>query len=258
VSIEEVFMTNESLILVVDDEPAVCKSVVSALSDQGYTLIIAMSGEEGLEKSDKLAPDLVIVDLMMPGMSGMDLLKAMKDHRKDTVVVMITGYPSIKTAVQAIRLGAFDYLPKPFTPTELRSLVSRALESRKINGKSILTTPKGLFCIPENSWAKVEENGQARVGVHHSLLQLVEKVVKIEFPAEGEIRRQGEALTRITDAQKRLHRAWTPVSGRIVEINDSVRENPLKLVRDPYGDGWLVIIDPIDLKTDLKDLISSR
>jgi len=110
-------------ILVVDDELPVCKSIASALTGDEYTVDTALSGEEALEFQEKKHYDAIIADLMMPGISGLELLKKVKMNRPDTLMIMITGYPSIRTAVEAIKLGAFDYLPKPFTPNDLRSIV---------------------------------------------------------------------------------------------------------------------------------------
>jgi len=116
-------------ILIVDDEITVCKSIRKALVSDEYEVDIALSGEEALSKEDDKKYDLIISDLMMPGLSGMDLLKALKTRNSLAKVIMITGYPTMKTTVQSMQIGAFDYLPKPFVPAELRDLVTRALKA---------------------------------------------------------------------------------------------------------------------------------
>lgn len=120
---------NKKKILVVDDEITVCKSIRKALASEDYEVDIALSGEEALSKEDDKRYDLIISDLMMPGLSGMDLLKALKTRNSVAKVIMITGYPTMKTTVQSMQIGAFDYLPKPFVPAEIRDLVSRALKA---------------------------------------------------------------------------------------------------------------------------------
>lgn len=258
-------MAGEQKILIVDDELPVCKSIASVLEDQGYSITTALSGEEALKKQESTEPDIIIADLMMPGISGMDLLKTVKERRPETIVIMVTGYPSIASAVQAIKLGAFDYIPKPFTPEELRSLVSRAVE-RKNLGKEIgaqevqegaraeISIPKGLYCIPENSWAKVEENGTVRIGAHHVLMRTIGNVTSIEFPKENDMRYQGEACLRIIDSHNRIHRLWTPVTGRVIAVNEKLKQDFLKLMEDPYNEGWLVIINPLHVDKDLQNL----
>jgi len=114
-------------ILIVDDELSVCKSIRQALLSQDYDVDMALSGEEALQKEEQGNYDVIIADLMMPGLSGLDLLKSLKAKNTLAKVIMVTGYPTMKTTVQAIQIGAFDYLPKPFLPAELRTLVARAL-----------------------------------------------------------------------------------------------------------------------------------
>jgi DNA-binding NtrC family response regulator len=118
---------NRKKILVVDDEITVCKSIRQALLNNEYEVDMALSGEEALKKEDEKKYDVIVADLMMPGLSGIDLLKALKAKNSGARVIMITGYPTMKTTVQSMQIGAFDYLPKPFLPNELRSLVARAL-----------------------------------------------------------------------------------------------------------------------------------
>jgi DNA-binding NtrC family response regulator len=118
---------NRKKILVVDDEITVCKSIRQALLNNEYEIDMALSGEEALKKEDEKKYDVIVADLMMPGLSGIDLLKALKAKNSSARVIMITGYPTMKTTVQSMQIGAFDYLPKPFLPNELRSLVARAL-----------------------------------------------------------------------------------------------------------------------------------
>lgn len=120
---------NKKRILIVDDEVTVCKSIRQALMNDEYEVDMALSGEEALKKEADRKFDVIVADLMMPGLSGIDLLKALKAKDSGAKVIMITGYPTMKTTVQSMQIGAFDYLPKPFLPTELRSLVARALQS---------------------------------------------------------------------------------------------------------------------------------
>jgi len=119
--------TRRNKILVVDDEITVCKSIRQALVCDAYEVDVAMSGEEALKKEDEKKYDVIIADLMMPGLSGIDLLKSLKAKNSAAKVILVTGYPTMKTTVQSIQIGAFDYLPKPFLPTQLRNLVARAL-----------------------------------------------------------------------------------------------------------------------------------
>ncbi len=111
-------------VLVVDDEPQVCQSVEKILKRKGYRIEQALcvsSALEMIEKEERL--DLIIADLMMPQAGGMELLKTTKDRWPNIPVLIITGYASIASAVEATRLGAAGYIPKPFTPEELEDAV---------------------------------------------------------------------------------------------------------------------------------------
>lgn len=122
-------MERGSKVLVVDDERAVCESVRKVLTRQGLPVDHAYSVEEGLEKieggGDYAA---IIVDLVMPKTSGEELLKVVRGRNPQTSVVVMTGYASIESAVRTTKLGAFDYLTKPFTPEELREVTRRAVQ----------------------------------------------------------------------------------------------------------------------------------
>jgi signal transduction histidine kinase len=126
-------------ILVVDDEAGMRLSVARALrgfsvhlpdvdEEAGFELDQASTAEEALEKLERGPSDLVLLDLKLPGMSGLDLLHEIEMRRMDLLVVMITAFASIETAVTATKRGAFDFLPKPFTPKDLRETVRKATE----------------------------------------------------------------------------------------------------------------------------------
>ncbi|HVP57132.1 MAG TPA: sigma-54 dependent transcriptional regulator, partial [bacterium] len=119
-------------VLVVDDQDTIRHFLSKALEDEGHEVFQAASGEQAMEYLGKDHPDAAILDLKLPGMSGMDLLEKIKHIDKQTPVVMITAYGEISSAVKAIKLGAFDYLTKPVDIDRLLLTLKRALESQKI------------------------------------------------------------------------------------------------------------------------------
>jgi DNA-binding NtrC family response regulator len=119
-------------ILIVDDEDIVVRSTTRILEGSGHSLQTASDGAEALKKIDESPFDLVILDIMMPKMDGMEVLRRVKEAHPDIEVIMFTGLAQIETAVNCMKLGAFDYLAKPFEPEELRLAVSRALEHRSM------------------------------------------------------------------------------------------------------------------------------
>src|SRR5487761_1350968 len=107
-------------ILVVDDDASLRRVTQVQLEDEGYTATVAASGEEAKAILAWKSQDLVITDLSMPGISGVDLLKHIRSDYPDTVVVLITAFGSVETAVEAMKHGAYDYITKPVNPDSLR------------------------------------------------------------------------------------------------------------------------------------------
>jgi len=114
-------------ILVVDDEAHICQNVKKILSKKHYKVTFALSAQEALDKLSQDSFALLISDIVMPGKNGLELLKLVKQQWPLTKAVIMTAYASTDTAMKAIRLGALDYIPKPFTPDELRTTVDKAL-----------------------------------------------------------------------------------------------------------------------------------
>ena len=119
-------------ILLADDEEIVIRSCLRILSEDMYQIDTARNGLEAIEKVAENDYDMLILDIMMPKLTGMEVLQRVKETHPDIDVIMITGLNQIDTAVKAMKLGAFDYLPKPFDPEELELVVARAFERRKL------------------------------------------------------------------------------------------------------------------------------
>jgi len=117
-------------IVVIDDDEAIRISCRRILGREGYAVEVFERGAEGLARMREAAPPLLLVDLKMPEMDGFSVLEEVRHTDPNMVVVVITGYATIATAVEAMKAGAYDFLPKPFTPDELRLVVERGLERR--------------------------------------------------------------------------------------------------------------------------------
>lgn len=131
-------MESSCKILIVDDQINTCKSLEAILKKSGYFCQYSLNGEEALKKVAKEHFDIVITDMRMPGMDGLQLLEELKKFQPHLVVIMITGYATIKSAVESIQKGAYDYLPKPFTPDEVRVVIERAAEHSRLQAENIL------------------------------------------------------------------------------------------------------------------------
>ena len=132
-------------ILVVDDEPVIRVGLSRTLEMHDFVVDTATNGHIAIEMLQQKVYDLIITDLKMPGMSGFEVLGAVKTLQPDVPVIMITGFATVETAVEAMKAGAVDYIVKPFTPDQILEKVQRALEQRSVSADDILIK-KELDC----------------------------------------------------------------------------------------------------------------
>jgi two-component system phosphate regulon sensor histidine kinase PhoR len=115
-------------ILVVDDEKRIRDACFTMLANEGFEVALAENGFAGLKKIEEEHFDIILLDLMMPGMRGIDLLTHVKGKHPDTLVIVITGYATLEHAIEAMKKGAFDFISKPFSPQDLRTVIGKAIE----------------------------------------------------------------------------------------------------------------------------------
>ena len=120
--------SGKTRILVVDDEKRIRDVCSEMLTKDGFETAVAETGYVGLKMIDQEHFDIMLLDLMMPGLSGMDLLTHVKAHHTDTLVIVITGYATLEHAIEAMKKGAFDFIAKPFSPEDLRMVVAKAID----------------------------------------------------------------------------------------------------------------------------------
>ncbi len=253
-------------ILVIDDEEIIHHSVRKILGRHGHTVDAVLSAAEGIERLCEQDYDLVITDLMMPEMNGIELLERFKRDGIGVPVVMITGYPTIRTAVQALRLGAVDYQAKPFTRQELMGPVNRALrrtgEERVTGPPSIELGPDGegiqaprvdllpgdCFVLKEHSWARFRQDGSMDVGIEDSFLRAIGEIAALDGPTSGDLVEQGYVHFRLTTTGGEAHNAFMPLSGQVVEVHGDALALPAAITAET----WLVRIIPTRLDEELR------
>ena len=128
--------SNNFRILITDDDGDLRELLTEAVNNWGYVVSVAKDGEEALRKLRMEHYDIVITDLMMPGMDGLTLLKKVKELDKEILVIIITGYATIETAVKAIETGAYDYIAKPFRLDELMIVIKNACERLRLTSQN--------------------------------------------------------------------------------------------------------------------------
>ena len=115
-------------IAVIDDEPAMVEVIVTLCREKGHQVFPFNSASKAVEQLDSIAPQVVIADIKMETMTGFDVLRHVREHHRQTAVILITAYGTVETAVEAMKMGAYDYVTKPFKIDELQLTVQRALD----------------------------------------------------------------------------------------------------------------------------------
>jgi DNA-binding NtrC family response regulator len=171
-------------ILIIDDEEVIRDSCTQILSAAGYKVRSAEDGSSGLSALQEALPDIVILDLKMPGMDGMEVLENIKSTFPGILVIVITGYATIESAVQAMKLGADDYLAKPFIPDVLRITVKKAVEKKSLFDENVL--------LKEQLLSRSEE--EMIIGTSRAMQQIY-KLVRKAAPADSTVLIYGESGT---------------------------------------------------------------
>jgi len=129
-------------ILVVDDEVTICQSLKAILEDEGYQVLVVGSGEEAIKVVDEEMPQLVLLDIWLPGIDGLEALKAIHTAHPNVLIIMMSGHGTIETAVKATKLGAFDFIEKPLSLDKVIILVNNALNIVRLEEENILLKQK--------------------------------------------------------------------------------------------------------------------
>jgi len=250
----------DTRILVVDDEPLMSDSLRQHLTDEGYAVDVSSSGTQAIDLFDGGAHHLVICDLQLPDMDGLELLRHMKDAKPSTEVIVVTGYGSVQVAVEAIKSGAFYFVEKPFDIDELLPLVEKALERRELVAETanmrrqlstraeyfnIIGSSKPMQTIYETieSVAKSDANvlivGESGTGkelianaVHYNSLRAKKPFIKVNCAA---LPKELTRVRAVRPHQRRLHRAHADKEGLVQHaaggslMLDEIAEMPVEL-----------------------------
>ncbi len=160
-------------ILIVDDELSVRNSLYKWFAEDGYRVDTAADAKEALKKLEENPWDIILLDIKMPGMNGLELQERIREIDSSIVVIMITAYASVDTAVQALKAGAFDYITKPFDPDDLEHLIRNAIEKRQLTRENIQLKQKITQLTPEETI--IAESPQMQ-----HVLQLVDTVAQTD------------------------------------------------------------------------------
>ena len=212
-------MEDKGKILIIDDEEIVLDSCTSILANRNYTLATANNGSEGITLLKNFQPDLVFVDLKMPGISGFEVLDKIFEFDPTIVRIVITGFSTVDSAVEAMKKGAYDFLPKPFTPDEFRLITKRGIERRKLVLETIaLRKEKEL--LREHFAAIVSHELKSPLNaVQQNLYVLADELS--EVLTEEQSKRLDRMKSRINDLMKQIHKWLRIYSVDIEKIRDT-------------------------------------
>lgn len=182
-------------LLVIDDEPAIREGVRRILESESFQVETFANGHAALERIKQEPFDLVVTDLKMPGISGMEVLKAIKEIQPDLPVIFITGYSSVDSAVEVMKLGAVDYIAKPFTPEEMLSTIRLALEQRVVDLGD-------LYLLKE---LRDGEGFDRFVGKSHEMVKVYRRIMQVA-PTDSTVLITGESGTGKELVARAIHK----------------------------------------------------
>jgi DNA-binding NtrC family response regulator len=201
-------MERHASILVVEDDRAQREALQEILQQEGYDLETVPDGETGLKRLQEQGFDLVLTDMSLPGVGGLDILKFLVHHQPHCLCIIVTGYATVKNSVDAMRLGAYDYLPKPVDPQELRLVVQRALEHQRLQQEN-LQLKKQLF--KRFGFTNI-------IGTSEPIAQLFEFIRKVA-DTDSTVLLLGESGTGKELIARALHYNSHRAQGNLVAVN---------------------------------------
>lgn len=244
-------------LLLVEDDGVVLAAVARLCRSEGLEVDETERVDGALASLEEESYRLALVDLMLPGRSGFELLEALRAAHPSTPVIAISGYATRDNALRTFQLGAFDFLPKPFDVAELVGVMHRGLRyAERVAGE---TAGRGVggaaqrYFLGRHAWATLDADGTATVGAAESFHRVLGEISEIRLPAAGDHVTQSRMLARLAGGDE-VHRIWSPLSGLIVAVNPELEGGVDLVGDDPLGSGWLVRIVPADQPVELEGL----
>ncbi|HWC75259.1 MAG TPA: sigma-54 dependent transcriptional regulator [Gemmatimonadales bacterium] len=197
-------------VLVIDDEQGILDTLRILLKNEGFDVSIAQGGKAGLEQLKNSAPDIVLTDLKMPGITGIEILSAVKEQDPETPVVLMTAQASLQSAIQAVNQGAFHYVQKPFSNDEIVALCRRAAETRRLKSEN-----KQLKQEIRRQTEAVKAKPLGKSRLFSDVLRLAEQVA----PTESTVLIQGESGTGKEVIARYLHELSARAEGPFLSLN---------------------------------------
>ena len=239
-------------ILVLDDDPVVTLSCKRILGAEGYSISTVEKGEDALNKLAKEDFDLLISDVRLPDISGMEVLKESRIIKPKTDVVIITGYPTLEDARESTKLGAQEYIEKPFTPDFMLNVAKKVFDTRGwilrqafIDEFRDYVSPlrdreNPVIFYKEGTWARPGKDGLWEMGCDLRYWLLSGNLMYVEFIRDLDKVTAGQPFARIYSSGGQGSELLSPMNGELREINTKANDVMVALLKDHLSEGWLL------------------
>lgn len=245
-------------ILIVDDDPVIAQSCKRILGSEGYVVTVAGLGEEAIKKVSKEEFSLVITDIRLPDIYGLRVLQETKIIQPESDVVVITGYPSLDDAKESVRLGALEYIEKPFTPEFMLNTVKKVFDRRGWILRKAYIDQFRYGVIPsteldektiyykDGTWARPLREDYWEVGIDVRYWFLAGQLLYLELPDEIRAIARGEPFCRLLTGGGQIYELSAPMSGVVKEINVRANEVMCNLAGN-LSEGWMLWMVRIEI-----------
>ena len=201
-------MASKGIIHVIDDEPVIRDVLSQLLTSEGYEVELSSSGEEALDKFSSSSCDVILLDLLMPGMDGIEVLRRIRKIDPVAAVIIITAYASVESAIAAMKIGALDYVQKPFKHDDLLMTIERAVERRRLQEENLRLKDE---LKQKFSFSNIIGKSQA--------MKAVFELIRVAAPTRSTILLQGESGTGKELVAKAIHVNSNRADGPFVIVN---------------------------------------
>jgi len=239
-------------ILVLDDDPVVTLSCKRILGAEGYSITTVERGEDALNRLSKEEFDLLISDVKLPDISGMVVLKEARIIKPDADVVIITGYPNLEDARESIRLGAFEYIEKPFTPDFMLNVARKVFDKRGwILRQSFIDEFRDyivdirdrenpVIFYKEGVWARPIKGGLWEIGCDLRYWFLTGNLLYVDFRKDVNVVKAGEPFATLYTATGQSNNILSPMHAEVREINTKANDVMCAMLKEHLSEGWLL------------------
>jgi CheY-like chemotaxis protein len=239
-------------ILVLDDDPIVTLSCKRILGAEGYNISTVEKGEDALNRLSKEDFDLLISDVRLPDISGMEVLKEARVIKPKTDVVIITGYPTLEDAKESTKLGAAEYIEKPFTPDFMLNVARKVFDTRgwilrqafidefRDSVVSLRDKDNPVIFYKEGTWARPAKEGLWEIGCDLRYWLLTGELMYVDFMNDLDKIDAGKPFARIYTGSGKSNDLLSPMNAELREINTKANDVMCALLKEHLSEGWLL------------------